>query len=85
MNQTFSRTQVFTVYNRAVKASKLGKLPRAKVNRALGILLKTGELDRIEKLYRSTVRSCGCPDRVYTHETCKHMIAEMIKTRIEEL
>lgn len=77
MTTTYTRSEIFTVYNFARHAARLGKLDQGRVNRALGLVL-SGE----RRPYLTSVAGCTCPDS--RNHVCKHRIAKMIEYRIQE-
>jgi hypothetical protein len=73
-----NKSQIFSIYNKARKAPREGKLDEGAVNRALGVIQRKGE-----SKYITTIRSCNCDARKYnSSKPCKHMIAKMMQTRI---
>lgn len=71
-----TKSQIFTQYNKARQAARLGKLDAARVNRALGLLQS-----RTPRPYATTVKGCDCEDSRRGH-VCKHRIAAMMTVRI---
>ena len=80
-----NKSYLFTVYNKARSAAKTGKLDLKRVNKALGILQTPDYYTGDKAEYGPSIHSCGCPDYKVRRVTCKHMISEMIKYRIDEL
>lgn len=78
-----TKSQIFSVYNKARAAARAGKLDAQRVNRALGYLLSGNAVEKWEE-YQTTIKTCNCPDFVYRHKTCKHQISLMIYRRIEQ-
>lgn len=75
-----TKSELFSMYNKARAAAKHGKLEAGRVNRALGILQTK---DYISK-YHTTIKSCDCEDHKRHQVPCKHMVALMIERRIAQ-
>ena len=78
-----NQSRLFTIYNKARVAARNGLLDEARVNKALGILQSNDYYS--DKDYLTTLKSCTCPDHQFRGTTCKHMIAKMIETRMDQL
>lgn len=78
----FTKSELFSWYNRARAAARQGKIEAKRVNRALGYL-QSGQAQTKWAEYHTTTTFCGCPDHARGH-TCKHQIALMIVKRIEQ-
>lgn len=74
-----TRSQIFSVYNRARAAARRGLLDAKRVDRALGLLLRRDG----SRPYRTNVRACTCPDS-RRGSICKHRIAAMMRVRIAQ-
>lgn len=80
---SISRSEAFSVYNKARRVSRLGLLSEDRVNRALGYI-QSGQAQRSWFIYRTTIDDCQCPDRRFRGCVCKHMIARQIAYRVLE-
>jgi len=75
-----TKSEIFSMYNKARAAAKKGKLDAGRVNRALGVLQS-----KQSRGYQTTIKSCNCEDhKRHPQVACKHMVAKMIETRIEQ-
>ena len=75
-----ARSQLFTAYNHARQAARMGLLDAGRLNRALGIA--QASISRCDA-YRKADGSCGCPDctyRPWLAGQCKHNLARMLLT-----
>ena len=74
-----------SVYNKARRWAKASHLTDGgRVDRAFGLVKKDGAInDAIEK-YGATAGDCHCPDNTYSGQVCKHRVAIMMTTRIQE-
>ena len=90
MTTSLTKLELFVQYNKARAAARRGDLDEIRVNRALGLLLcKDGgerppSPERTGSGYNATIRSCDCPDSVYSGEVCKHRVVKMIEARIAQ-
>lgn len=73
-----TKSEIFSMYNKARAAARKGKLEAGRVNRALGILQTQNYVNK----YNTTIHSCNCEDHKRHQVPCKHMVALMIKVRI---
>lgn len=70
-----------SIYNKAKAAARQGKLDPARTNKAFGMLQSAdGGAGKFQQ-YRTTTKTCNCPDHARTGKPCKHMIARMIQVR----
>lgn len=76
--QTPTKSEIFSIYNKARKAARQGKLNPAHVNKALGLLL-SGK----ERPYVTTLKTCTCPNW-RSGIPCKHQVKRMMEYRIEQ-
>ena len=75
-----------TVYNHArTWARRSGLTDEGRVNRALGILKKSGELERAVVKYGATVDECLCPSNEHSDLICKHRVAVMMYIRHQRI
>lgn len=80
---SFSKSQLFAIYNKARKAARQGKLDLGRLNRALGILQSYEGPARMAR-YQARISACACPD-AKRGQICKHRISAMIIRRAAEL
>ena len=92
---TPAKSDLFRAYNLArTAARKGGAFDRQRLNRALGILQTAttgvwagGFLDYTNeegKQYRTTLKSCNCPDRA-PYGWCKHKLALALIVKIRRM
>lgn len=75
-----TKSELFRMYNKARSAARQGKLDESRVNSALSVLQSKNQPE-----YFTTITSCTCPDRKFhPRQACKHMIAEMIRVRVNQ-
>lgn len=73
-----TKSEIFTQYNKARSAARLGKLDPKRVDRALGV----AQL-KVQPEYLTTTKSCSCEDHSrHPSIACKHMIAKMIEVKV---
>ena len=74
------RSRLFRVYNAARHAATLGRLERRRLDRALGLALRTDQTPR----YHTTLRGCSCRDReIHPTIWCKHMLSLALRRKAE--
>lgn len=89
----YSKSEIFTVYNRMrAIARKMDSPAKAlqRLNKALGILQSKNYYQAEKETYNPTAHTCKCKDwefrfahkRAYTG-ACKHMLAEIMIGQIE--
>ncbi len=74
-----TKSEIFSMYNKARAAARKGKLEAKRVNRALGIL----QTKQHDQKYNTTINSCNCEDHKRHAVPCKHMVAKMIEVKVE--
>ena len=68
-----------SAYNKAKKwALRSDLTDSGRVNRAFGILMKQGALERAVEKYETTIDFCICPDNEHSGKVCKHRVAMMM-------
>jgi predicted nucleic acid-binding Zn finger protein len=94
---TIYKQKLLTVYNKAVSKAKKAELDNKdkliqRIHKAFGILQHHDYYVAERSQYEPTKHSCGCPDYVYRlrhlrkwEGQCKHMIAETLKERIDQM
>lgn len=77
------QSKLMAVYNKARAAARMGKcgLENGRVNRAFGIMMRSGGTSKINPDYESSIDFCKCPD-AKKGNICKHRIAHMIEFRL---
>ncbi len=77
-----TKSEIFSVYNKARKAARQGKLDEDRLNRALGLIQRK---DGGARPYMTTAKTCTCPDFTRTGKPCKHIIKNWMQIRIEQV
>lgn len=83
--KNYNPSAIMSAYNYAKwYGKKSGQFDTKRVDRALGIL-KSGKLQEKAMEYRTTLKTCDCPDWQYRTIHCKHRIAYMIDMKHDQI